>query len=148
MSREKTEFEYSKNWQSICKKGLRLMPFCTCNPMHDRAVIVHHVKYKRSLIRRILGMLLFHFPRKTVSGREIIGYDAFPLCEKCHHNGYGRSSHPNSVHYTKVWRQLGGLNSHNIPTFAWCLRFKFWFWVIVLQSGRFLVSLFVKAKSI
>jgi hypothetical protein len=84
----KTTFEYAENWRLTCRRGLRLMPFCTCNPMHGRAVVVHHVKYKRSPIRRLLGLLLFHSPRRTVSGREIIGYDAFPLCENCHHNNY------------------------------------------------------------
>ncbi|MFN6474444.1 MAG: hypothetical protein RMY36_032840 [Nostoc sp. SerVER01] len=75
-------------------RGLRLMPFCTCNPMHGRAVYVHHVKYSRSPLRRLLGILLFHAPRKSLSGCEIIGYDAFPVCENCHHNVYGRSDRP------------------------------------------------------
>ncbi|MFN6475295.1 hypothetical protein [Nostoc sp. DedQUE07] len=146
MSRIKTEFEYASNWRSYCNAGLRLMPFCTCNPMHGKAVTVHHVKYKRSFLRRILGMFLFHSPKKSVSGREIVGYDVFPLCENCHRNSYGKSSYPGSVHYTKVWRQLGGLNSHNVPSLAWSLRFKFWFLVIVLQLGRLLISLFRNAK--
>lgn len=146
MGRIKTEFEYAGNWRSNCNKGLRLMPFCTCNPMHGRAVVVHHVKYKRSPVRRILGVFLFHSPKETVSGREIIGYDAFPICENCHHNVYGRSSYPDSVHYTKVWKQLGGLDSHNVSSVAWRLRFKFWFWVIVLRVGRCLFSLFRKRK--
>ncbi|WP_157816491.1 hypothetical protein [Nostoc flagelliforme] len=91
-------------------------------------------------------MLLFHNPRATVSGREIIGYDAFPICESCHHNNYGRSDRPNSVHYTKVWKQLGGLDNHNVSSLAWRLRFKFWFWVIVLRSGRCLFSLFRRGR--
>jgi hypothetical protein len=140
----KTTFEYAENWRLTCRRGLRLMPFCTCNPMHGRAAVVHHVKYRRSFVRRLLGMFLFHSPRATVSGREIIGYDAFPICENCHHNVYGRSDRPNSVHYTKVWKQLGGLDNHNVPSLAWRLRFKFWFWVIFLRTGRFLVSLFRK----
>lgn len=146
MGRVKTEFEYASNWRSRCNAGLRLMPFCTCNPLHGRAVTVHHVKYKRSPLRRILGMLLFHSPRLTVSGREIIGYDAFPLCENCHHNVYGRSNHSSSVHYTKVWKQLGGLNNYNVGWFAWRLRFKFWFWVIVLRIGRKIFSMFRRKK--
>lgn len=146
MSRAKTTFEYADNWRSTCKRGLKLMPFCTCNPFHGRAVYVHHVKYSRSPLRRLLGIFLFHSPRKSVSGCEIIGYDAFPVCENCHHNVYGRSDRPNSVHYTKVWIQLGGLDNHNISSFAWRLRIKFWFWVIVLHLGRTIIKLFKRKK--
>lgn len=146
----KTEFEYASNWRSTCRKVHWLMPFCTCNPMHGRGVYIHHTKYRRGPLRRILGLLLFHAPKKSVSGVEIVGYDVFPLCEACHRNAYGRSTDPNSVHYTgednPKWIQLGGLDSHNTDCFAWRLRLKFWFWVTVLRLGRVLLRLFRKPK--
>ncbi len=142
----KSTFEYADNWRLTCIFGLRLMPFCSCNPFHGKAAAVHHVKYKRGLLRRLLGIFLFHAPRKSVSGCEIIGYDAFPICENCHHNVYGRSDRPSSLHYIKAWKQLGGLENHNVASVAWRLRFKFWFWVAVLWLGRGLFGLFKKRK--
>ncbi|MFN6474372.1 MAG: hypothetical protein RMY36_032465 [Nostoc sp. SerVER01] len=168
MGRAKTTFEYADNWRLTCRRGLRLMPFCTCNPFHGRAVYVHHVKYSRSPLRRLLGIFLFHLPKKSVSGFEIIGYDAFPVCEKCHHNGYGRSTQSSSLHYTggakrpnpkagkygepaeieepPKWKQLSGLDSHNVASVAWRLRIKFCFWVIVLHLGRAIIKLFKRRK--
>ena len=125
----KTEFEYAANWRSHCRKTLKLMPRCTCNPLH-KASIVHHLKYKRSLLRRFAGCLLLHNPlQASVSGYEIPGWDIVPVCVICHENSYGRSLNPHSVHHAKIWKQKGGLNNRNTFFFMWKIRFLFWFWV-------------------
>jgi hypothetical protein len=132
----KTEFEYASNWQNTRRKTLKLMPRCTCNPLH-KASIVHHLKYKRSLLRRLFGCFLLHNPfQASVSGYEILGWDIVPVCSSCHENSYGRSLNHKSVHYTKVWKQKGGLNNHNTFFFTWKMRFLFWIWISLLMPLR------------
>jgi hypothetical protein len=135
MSLKKTEFVYADNWRLTCRRTYQLLPRCVCNPLH-KAVNIHHLKYKRSIPRRLLGMLLLHPPRKSVSGFEIPGWDCVPVCEKCHENYYGRTVARHSVHCVDVWIQRGGLDNHNIWWFAWKLRIKFWIWALLFQLGR------------
>jgi hypothetical protein len=121
-----SSFVYAKNWHKTCKKTVAILPLCTCNPLHKDKIVIHHLKYKRSLLRRFLGMFLLHNPLKvSVSGYEIPGWDVIPVCEKCHENSYGRSLSKRSVHNTSVWIQKGGLNNHNKLFFAMKLRLKF-----------------------
>lgn len=138
-----TTFEYSIGWRSICRRTYQILPRCTCNPLH-KASAIHHVQYKRSPIRRILGMLLLHAPHPSVSGLEIPGWDVFPVCAQCHDNYYGRSSDHRSVHYAKVWIQRGGLDNHNIVSFAWRLRIKFWVCAIIFHAAKFVFFAFFK----
>ncbi|MBO3463675.1 hypothetical protein G7B40_040385 [Aetokthonos hydrillicola Thurmond2011] len=126
-----TTFVYAENWRRTCAKTYQLLPRCTQNPLHGRAQVIHHLKYKRSFTRRILGIFLLHPPKKSVSGLEIIGYDIIPLCNACHENSYGRTLNKKSVHYTGVWKQKGELNNHNVAWFAWKLRAQFWLWAIL-----------------
>lgn len=133
-----TTFEYALNWKSTCNRTYQLLPRCTQNPLHGEAHCIHHIKYKRSWFRRILGMLLFHFPKKSVSGLEIIGWDVVPLCYGCHFNAYGRTTARRSVHYVAVWRQLGALENHNVWWFAWKLRLQFWLWASLFQLYKLL----------
>ena len=133
----RTEFVYADNWRATCRRTYQLLPRCTQNPFH-KAAVIHHLKYKRSLLRRILGILLLHPPKKSVSGLEICGWDCLPLCLACHENHYGRSANPKSVHYTKVWVQRGGLDNHNVCWLQWKLRVQFWVWVILFNIGKLL----------
>lgn len=135
--RSKTTFTYSPDWDTIRRRTLRLQPRCTVNPMH-KATIVHHVKNKRSLIRRIIGLLLLHPPKKTVSGFEISGWDVVSVCEKCHQNHYGRGSHHASVHHPSVWVQRGGLDNSNVWWFRIELRIRFWAIAFGVAVGRLL----------
>lgn len=133
---ENTSFEYGKNWRQTCKVTLKLMPRCTCNPLH-KASIVHHLHYKRSLLRRLLEVFILRNPfNASVSGLEIPGWDIIPVCANCHDNHYGRSLDPRSVHYKKVWIQKGGLNNHNTMLFKIEMRIKFWLWVLLLFPFR------------
>lgn len=135
---EKTTFKYASNWRKTCKLTLDLMPRCAWNPLH-KALVVHHLKYKRSLFRRFLGCFLLHNPLQyTVSGYEIIGWDIVSVCSSCHDNNYGRSLNPRSVHHTKVWIQKGGLNNHNTFSASWKLRCFFWLIVALLVPFRIL----------
>lgn len=132
-----TSFQYSLQWRSKCRRTYQLFPRCICNPFH-KATAVHHIQYKRSFLRRILGLLLLHSPRRSLSGLEIPGWDIVPVCNYCHTNNYGRSLNKNSVHYVKVWKQLGGLNNHNTFLFAWKLRIKFWILAIFYNAIKVL----------
>jgi hypothetical protein len=132
-----TTFEYADNWRITCRRTYQLLPRCTQNPLH-KACYIHHLKYKRSLLRRILGIFLLHPPCSSVSGFEIIGWDVVPLCHICHDNNYGRSHDRRSVHYVGVWRQYGGLDNHNVAWFRWKLRMQFWIWTVVFQISKLL----------
>ncbi|MCC5619206.1 hypothetical protein LC605_29845 [Nostoc sp. CHAB 5836] len=125
MRKSLTRFEYASNWSITCRRVYKLQPHCTNNPWHGRATVVHHLKYKRSLLRRILGIFLLHFPRASVSGYEIPGWDCVGVCNSCHENYYGRSSSRTSVHYHQVWVQKGGLDNHQTFIKATLLRIKF-----------------------
>jgi hypothetical protein len=107
MRKSLTSFEYARNWSITCRRVYRLQSRCTNNPWHGKATIVHHLHYRRSLLRRILGMFLLHFPHTSVSGYEIPGWDCVGVCSRCHENYYGRSSSRTSVHYHQVWVQKG-----------------------------------------
>lgn len=138
-----TEFEYADNWRITCRRTYELLPRCTCNPLH-KADRIHHLKYKRSLLRRFLGLVLLHPPHKSVSGLEIPGWDCVPVCQSCHENSYGRSSNRRSVHYVGVWVQLGGLDNHNAWWFAWLLRIKFWTWTIIFNISKLIFFAILK----
>lgn len=138
-----TTFKYADNWRSTCRRTYTLLPRCTQNPLH-KACYIHHLHYKRSILRRILGLLLLHPPYKSISGFEIPGLDIVGLCEKCHENSYGRTTNPRSVHYVGVWKQLGGLENHNVGWFKWKLRAQFWVWTILFQLAKFIFFTFVK----
>jgi hypothetical protein len=126
MGKSSVKFEYASNWSITCRRVCRLQPRCTNNPFHGRATVVHHLHYRRSLLRRILGIFLLHFPSVSVSGYEIPGWDCVGVCSCCHENYYGRSSNHNSVHHRNVWVQFGGLNNHQTWIKATELRIKFW----------------------
>lgn len=132
---KRTEFVYAGNWRSTCRRTYQLLPRCTQNPLH-KAAVIHHLKYRRSLLRRLLGILILHSPKKSVSGLEICGWDCIPLCYACHENSYGRSLNRKSVHYSKVWIRRGGLNNHNVSWFKYKLRFQFLFWAILFNIGK------------
>jgi hypothetical protein len=125
MSKSLTSFEYASNWSSTCRRVYKLQPCCTNNPKHGKAKVVHHLHYRRALLRRILGMFLLHFPHVSVSGYEIPGWDCVGVCKNCHQNYYGRSGNRSSVHYHQVWVQRGGLNNHQTWLKATSLRIKF-----------------------
>ncbi len=125
-----TKFKYASNWGRISRCACRIQPRCTNNPLHGRATIVHHLKYKRSLLRRILGMFLLHSPKRSVAGFEIPGWDIVTVCVDCHHNGYGRTRDTRSVHHPSVWKQVGGINNHQTSFKAWELRIKFWILIL------------------
>lgn len=135
--RSRATFTYSPAWDTMRRRTLLMQPRCTVNPFH-KATVVHHVKNKRSLPRRILGLLLLHPPKKTVSGFEILGWDVVSVCEKCHQNHYGRGSLNASVHRTSVWIQRGGLDNANVWWFRWELRIRFW----IIAFGVAVVRLF------
>jgi hypothetical protein len=123
-------FVYADNWRRTRALTYKLLPRCTQNPFH-KATVIHHLKYKRSFVRRVLGIFLLHPPKKSVSSFEIPGWDCIPLCNVCHENSYGRTSNKKSVHYTGVWKQRGELDNHNVTWFAWKLRIQFWLWAFI-----------------
>ncbi|MBD2531916.1 hypothetical protein H6G97_20935 [Nostoc flagelliforme FACHB-838] len=131
MRKSVTKFEYASNWSRICRQVYKLQPRCSNNPLHGRATVVHHLHYRRSLLRRILGICLLHFPSASVSGYEIPGWDCINVCYRCHNNYYGRSIDPASVHHSSVWVQLGGLKNHQVWIKAWELRIKFWLLTLI-----------------
>lgn len=126
------QFKYHPNWPTKAKKTRRIQPWCANNPFHTHATIVHHLHYKRSLLRRLLGIFLLHNPFDvSVAGYEIPGWDIVPVCEVCHENYYGRSMNPSSLHNTRLWVQKGGLNNHQVWWKAYHLRFNFFIlWVL------------------
>lgn len=121
----KDAFRYSQDWHTKAHRIIKDKPLCANNPMHGEAEIVHHLHYKRSLLRRLLGMLLLNPPKKSISGFEIPGFDIVPVCKQCHKNNYGSSKDPNSVHYYKIWKQGGGLDNHQTFFTAWRLRITY-----------------------
>lgn len=132
------DFEYHKNWKRKCRITLSIMPRCCCNPLHPGEV-VHHVKYKRCLSRRLFGIFLLHNPLKvSVSGYEIPGWDVVPVCNYCHSNEYGRSSNLDSVHHPKHWIQHKNnrLSNRNTLIKMWRLRFNFWLCVGLMAPLR------------
>ncbi len=151
-----TEFEYANNWPRTCERTRALLPRCTVNPLLP-AQCVHHLKYKRSLLRRILGWILFRHPlEKSVSGYEIPGWDCVTVSNHNHHNHYGRSNKPNSVHYSGVWVKHQGhpIDNHQVWWKAWELRLRFWVlvllfhhWLLVLAgSASFTTALIIAGK--
>ena len=156
-----TKFQYASNWDMTCKRTHKLQPKCTNNSSHGYASIVHHLKYKISLIRRawyalrlvfhcFIGIAALFINRKTaikhfdkvlllakcvafgwLSGVEIPGWDCVTVCHQCHENSYGRSNNRDSVHYYKHWIQKGGIENHQVARKAWELRLRFWLLVII-----------------
>lgn len=120
MPRLKTTFQYSDNWHTKAKLTTYLLPRCVCCMKPAQAV--HHMKYRRSIPRRILGLFLLHNPHSSVSGYEIPLWDVIPVCHRHHDNHYGISNNPHSVHYHKIYKQRGGLNNGNTPIFTWRMR--------------------------
>jgi len=102
-----------------------MQPLCTNNPFHGDAQIVHHLHYRRSLLRRTLGLLLLNLPVKSISGFEIPGFDIVPICKECHQNSYGTSKSRRSLHYHKIWIQRGGIDNHQHWFTAWRLRINY-----------------------
>ncbi|MBD2505333.1 hypothetical protein [Anabaena azotica] len=124
------QFKYAEGWHTRSRLTRQIQPLCTNNPFHGRATIVHHLYYRRSLIRRILGIFFLHFPHASISGCEIPGIDIVPVCDRCHQNFYGRSGERCSVHHPSVWKQKGGINNRQVELKVWELRIKFWLLVI------------------
>lgn len=128
--------EYAPNWDETKDRVKAKTRRCCMRPwlsMRD----VHHVKYRRSLPRRILGKV---FRGNDLSpsniGYEWIGWDVFPISEKCHHNIYGRSLNRCSVHYTgdnPHWIQdrHDQINNHNVAWLKWRLRIT---WLILTNK--------------
>lgn len=138
-------FQYAANWTSTAARTHRLQPLCTNNPLHGKATVVHHLKYRRSLVRRILGLFLLHSPCKSVSGREIPGYDVVTVCDHCHANAYGHGLHKRSLHHKSVWIKYkstegsyDGLGNRQIFWKCWELRVKFWVLVLINTIKRIL----------
>lgn len=132
-------FEYSRNWERTKKRCKKVNCRCSQNPLHSGNIVVHHLKYSRSIPRRLLGILLFHNPfQKSVSGLEIIGWDIITVCAECHKNSYGRSRDRRSVHHSDVWIQRGGLGNRNILLMRMQLRMQFWIGAIVQIPFRIL----------
>jgi hypothetical protein len=125
-------FEYGDNWNSKKKQTYTMVNRCTQNPFHKSSLVVHHMKYKRGIIRRIGGIFLGHNPLKSsISGLEIPGWDIVPVCKCCHENSYGRSLNKKSVHGKGNWIQKGGLDNRNTRGKMWELRIKFFLlWVL------------------
>lgn len=148
-----THFDYSDNWEEICLKAKAINPRCTINPFLP-AQVVHHLKYTRSWLRRILGYLfLGHDFGASVSGYEIPGWDCITVSKHNHHNHYGRSSRRHSVHYTGRASEEGGtkkdavwvqhrnhpIDNHQTRCKMWELRLRFWivalfyhFWLVIV----------------
>ena len=124
-SKKQEHFKYSENWHSKAKHTTKMQPLCTNNPFHGEAHIVHHIHYRRSLLRRTLGLLLLNLPTKSISGFEIPGFDIVPICKECHQNSYGISKSRRSLHYHKIWIQRGGLDNHQHWFTAWRLRINY-----------------------
>jgi hypothetical protein len=147
-------FQYAPNWTSTVARTHRLQPLCTNNPFHGKATVVHHLKYRRSIMRRILGLFLLHKPCKSVSGREIPGYDVVTVCEFCHANAYGYGLHERSLHHKSVWVKAksekgklsgkgkkgsyDGLGNRQVWWKCWELRVKFWVLVLFNTVKRIL----------
>jgi 5-methylcytosine-specific restriction endonuclease McrA len=125
---KKSTYTYPENWYSTKQKTLKIVDCCCNNPIHKGSLVMHHLKYRRSLIRRLLGIFLLHDPFKvSVSGLEIPGWDIVPVCERCHDNHYGRSKFESSVHHRKHWLQRGGLDNQQRFFKMVELRLKFLF---------------------
>jgi hypothetical protein len=121
-----TTFNYADNWNQTKAKTYKMVNRCTQNPLHNGKTVVHHLKYKRGLVRRFLGIFLLHNPfQVSVSGLEIPGWDIVPVCTCCHENSYGRSLNKKSVHGKGNWIQKGGLDNRNTVGKMWELRIKF-----------------------
>lgn len=144
-----THFEYAENWGAIALYTRWLLPRCTVNPFLP-AQCVHHLKYKRSLLRRILSWLFFrHSLGKSVAGYEIPGWDCIPVSDHNHHNHYGLSGKPHSVHYSKVWRQHQGrpINNYQVAWKAWELRLRFWVLVLLWHQWKVLMLIGIAIAS-
>jgi hypothetical protein len=124
-SKKHKHFKYSNNWHSKARHTTKMQPLCTNNPFHGDAHIVHHIHYRRSLPRRILGLLLLNLPVKSIAGFEIPGFDIVPVCRECHQNCYGISQSSRSLHYHKIWIQRDGLDNHQHWFTAWRLRLSY-----------------------
>lgn len=134
-------FTYAKNWESKKKICKNIYCKCTQNPIHSGTIAIHHLKYKRSIIRRIFGIALLHNPlQASVSGLEIPGWDIVPVCSECHENSYGRSLSSRSVHCKGKWIQKGGLENRNSFLTTWKLRIMFVIWASIFNLFK-LVSL-------
>jgi hypothetical protein len=129
-----SSFTYGDNWEKKKRFCKCLYNRCTQNPIHSGNIAIHHLKYKRSIPRRILGIFLLHNPFKaSVSGLEIPGWDIVPVCSECHENAYGRSLSSRSVHCKGKWIQKGGLENRNTFITAWKLRIMFVFWAMIFN---------------
>lgn len=140
----KTSFEYSPIWLSITRpKCLTMCSRCCLYPWRP-AKVVHHLKYKRSTLRIILGYIfLGHDFGRSVSGYEIPGWDIVPISEGGHQNGYGASISRDSVHFTgdklqkPYWIKCkNSIDNHQAPEMLWRLRLTFFLlaggWVLLL----------------
>lgn len=137
----KTSFEYSPIWQSKTRpKCLSMCPLCCLYPWR-RAAVVHHLKYKRSRARIILGYLfLGHDFGASVSGYEIPGWDIVSISKDGHENSYGASLSPKSVHFTGTkphWiKHKNSIDNHQSTGMMLRLRLTFLFiiggWLIVI----------------
>ncbi|BBD63352.1 hypothetical protein NIES2109_62020 (plasmid) [Nostoc sp. HK-01] len=132
MLKSHPKFKYAEDWHNRARLTRQIQPLCTNNPFHGHATIVHHLYYRRSLLRRILGIFCLHFPYASISGCEIPGIDIVPVCDLCHQNYYGRSGERASVHHPSIWKQNGGINNRQVESKVWELRLKFW----LLVFGR------------
>jgi len=138
---ESKTFDYSPVWVSHTRpKCLKLCDRCCLHPWKE-AKIVHHLKYKRSNLRIILGYIfLGHDFGRSISGYEIPGWDIVPVSTDAHHNSYGASSSPNSVHFTGTnphWiKHPHSIDNHQSFKMKWRLRITFFLliggWVVLI----------------
>lgn len=141
--KQERSFKYAKNWNKKARYTIKIQPLCSNNPFHGKAEIVHHLHYRRSLLRRLLGVFLLNVPNKSISGYEIPGFDVVSICKNCHKNNYGKSKNNQSLHNSRVWVQQGGLDNHQRFFTAWRLRLNYFIlvvWHILLVVWHILFS--------
>jgi hypothetical protein len=142
-----SDFKYSEHWQDTKRTCKNIYCKCTQNPLHTGNIQIHHLKYTRSIPRRIAGICLLHNPlERSVSGYEIPGWDIVPLCEACHENNRGRGSTRRSVHHPSRWIQTGGLGNRNTFDTQFCLRTQFLFWALIFNLFK-LIGINPKPKT-
>lgn len=134
--------EYASNWEETKRRVYRKTRRC-CWCFFQAAKVVHHVKYTRSLPRRLLGLARGSDFDKSNVGYEIPGWDVFGLCDRCHENAYGRSLNPSSLHYTgepkPKWIKVESFDhvvlNHNTAPVIWRLRVT---WFVIGHQRLFL----------
>lgn len=123
----RTYFKYASNWKRTCDRTRKIFNRCTLNPLH-KAECIHHLQYRRSIPRIVLGWLCGHKFNRSVAGWEIPGWDVVPLCKRCHG---GRTRRRGSVHSSSNWHSYDNqYRNHQKFLLKWKLRCLFWLWAL------------------